>query len=238
MRIRPRILRRLVLVSVLLISFNAVIMLYGLRYVGVGLAAVINSGTTPIGMLGFAVLMGQERFRLRQVAAFGVGIAGVLLLFGPKALAGRLDLSELLGAIAIIVGNMIYCYGSVLALPLMRVVSPVLLTATTNLCGGAILLFFSLVFEPGVGQALTGDWGAAAWAGWLFMVFAGSLGATIVYFFLVRAWGASRTSTYAFVSPVVAILAGMLVLGERLGATEVAGMVLMLAGAAIALRRA
>jgi drug/metabolite transporter (DMT)-like permease len=238
MRVLPRIARRLVLVSVLLISFNAVIMLYGLRYVGTGLAAVISSGTTPIAMLGFAVILGQERFSLRQVGAFVLGIAGILLLFGPKALAGRLDTGELLGAIGITVGNLLYCYGSVLARPLMRVISPVLLTAATNFIGGGILLVFSLAFEPGVGHALTGHWGLAAWAGWLFMVMAGSLGATVIYLFLVRDWGASRTGTYAFISPVIAILAGMVVLGERLDAVEVVGMALMLGGAAIALRRA
>jgi drug/metabolite transporter (DMT)-like permease len=237
-RMRPRILRRVAVLSVLLISVNAVITLYGLRYVGSGLAAVINSGTTPIAMLGFAVVLGQERFSLRQVGAFALGVAGLLLLFGPKAAAGRLDTSELLGACGITVGCLLYCYGSVLARPLMRVISPVLLTAMTNFIGGGTLLVFSLAFEPGVGQALTGNWGLAAWAGWLFMVMAGSLGATVIYFFLVRDWGAIRTGTNAFISPVIAVLAGMLVLGERLDGAEAAGMVLMLAGAAIALRRA
>lgn len=237
-RIRRRVVWRLVLVSLMLISFNAVIMLYGLRYVPVGLAAVINAGLTPVAMLGFGVAFGIERFRRRQLAAFALGIGGILVLFGPKAIEGRLNYPELLGALAIIVGNLFYCYGSVASLPLMRVVSPVLLTATTNFTGGFILLILSLLFEPGVGQAMTFHWGAAAWAGWLFMVIAGSLGATIIYFFLVRDWGPGRTGTYAFVSPVIAIMLGMVVYGERLDAIEVAGMVLMLAGAAIALRRA
>ncbi len=237
-RIRRRVLWRLVFVSVMLISINAVIMLYGLRYVPVGLAAVINAGLTPVAMLGFGVAFGLERFRPRQLVAFALGIGGILVLFGPKAIEGRLDYPELLGALAIIAGNLFYCYGSVASLPLMRVVSPVLLTATTNFTGGLILLVMSLLFEPGVGQAMTFHWGAAAWAGWLFMVIAGSLGATIIYFFLVRDWGPGRTGSYAFVSPVIAILLGMLIYGERLDAIEVAGMVLMLAGAGVALRRA
>ena len=238
LRIRRRVVRRLVFVSVMLISFNAVIMLYGLRYVPVGLAAVINAGLTPVAMLGFGVGFGLERFRLRQLGAFALGIGGILLLFGPRAIEGRLDYPELLGALAIIAGNLFYCYGSVASRPLMRVISPVLLTATTNFIGGFILLVLSLIFEPGVGQAMTFHWGAAAWAGWLFMVMAGSLGATIIYFFLVRDWGPSRTGTYAFVSPVIAILLGMAVYGERLDAIEAGGMALMLAGAAVALRRA
>ena len=238
MRIPPRVVRRLVFVSMLLISLNAVIMLYGLRYVPVGLAAVINAGLTPVSMLGFGVAFGLERFRLRQLAAFALGIAGIFLLFGPKAIHGRLDYVELLGVAGIIIGNLFYSYGSVASQPLMRVVSPVLLTAVTNFTGGFILLVLSLLFEPGVGQAISFQWGAAAWAGWLFMVMAGSLGATIIYFFLVRDWGPGRTGMYAFVSPVIAILLGMAVYGERLDVAEAGGMVLMLLGAAVALRRA
>jgi len=238
MRIPPRVARRLIFVSMLLISLNAVIMLYGLRYVPVGLAAVINAGLTPVSMLGFGVAFGLERFRLRQFAAFALGIGGILLLFGPKAIEGRLDYLELLGVAGIIIGNLFYSYGSVASQPLMRVVSPVLLTAVTNFTGGFILLVMSLIFEPGVGEAMTFHWGAAAWAGWLFMVMAGSLGATIIYFFLVRDWGPGRTGMYAFVSPVIAILLGMAVYGEQLDASEAGGMVLMLLGAAVALRRA
>jgi len=237
-RLPVRMLLRLVWVSVLLISFNAVIMLYGLRYVPVGLAAVVNAGLTPVAMLGFGILAGLERFRWRQLGAFALGISGILLLFGPKAAEGTLDLPVLLGTLAIIVGNLCYSYGSVAAQPLMRSISPVLLTATTNFLGGSILLVCSLLFEPGVGQAMTFHWGAAAWAGWLFMVLAGSLGATIFYFFLVRDWGPSRTGTYAFVSPVIAILLGMAVYGETLDVLEIGGMALMLGGAAVALRRA
>jgi drug/metabolite transporter (DMT)-like permease len=238
MRIPPRVVRRLVFVSILLISLNAVVMLYGLRYVSVGLAAVINAGLTPISMLGFGAAFGLERFRLRQLGAFALGIGGIFLLFGPKAIQGRLDYLELLGAAGIIIGNLFYSYGSVASQPLMRVVSPVLLTAVTNFTGGFILLVLSLIFEPGVGEAMKFHWGAAAWAGWLFMVMAGSLGATIIYFFLVRDWGPGRTGMYAFVSPVIAILLGMAFYGERLDAVEGAGMVLMLLGAAVALRRA
>ena len=84
LRLPPRVLRRLIWVSVLLISLNAVVMLYGLRYVPVGLAAVINAGLTPVSMLGFGVAFGLERFRMRQLAAFALGIGGILLLFGPQ----------------------------------------------------------------------------------------------------------------------------------------------------------
>jgi drug/metabolite transporter (DMT)-like permease len=72
---------------------------------------------------------------------------------------------------------------------------------------------------------------------WLYLLLPGSLLSTVIYFLLVRDWGASRTGTYAFVSPVVAVVIGTTLFGEKLDVGDVVGMVLMLGAAAIVLRR-
>lgn len=236
-RVPRHLLPRLIWLSLLMITFNAFIMLYGLRHVSSGLASVLSSAVTPIALLGFAVMFGQERFNARQVVAIGVGIAGLLLLFGPKAASGRLDWMELLGAAGILIGNLSYCLGSVLCKPLMGTIPPALLVAVTNLFGGIALLVLSIAFEPGVDAVLTGNWGLNAWIAWMVMVFAGSLGATIIYFFLVRDWGASRAGTYAFISPIIGVFAGIVMLGEQVAPLDAAGMTLMLLAAALVLRR-
>ncbi|MBU6498127.1 MAG: EamA family transporter, partial [Rhodospirillales bacterium] len=165
-----------------------------------------------------------------------LGVIGILFLFGRKALAGQLQASELLGAGGVVVGCLCYSFGSVLARPLMRSLSPADVAGATNLIGGLVLLVLSLAFEPGARTALAGQWGFAAWSAWLFLLLPGSLGATIIYFFLMRDWGASRTGSYAFVSPIISVLLGMVVLGEQVGPFEVFGMLLMLAAAGIVLR--
>ena len=236
--IRRTLMPRVVVLAIILIPINTFIMLYGLRYVSSGLASVLSSGLTPLGLLWFSVMMGQEKFDRRQAYAIALGLGGMLLLYGPKLAQGRLGLPEMLGSLGIIIGNLAYCFGSVLSRPLMRMLSPALIAAQTNLIGGAVLLTLSLAFEPGVGPFVTGNWGLAAWLSWLFQVVAGSLGATVIYFFLVRDWGASRTGTYAFISPVIAVAAGMLVLGETVDLVEAEGMLLMLGAAAVVLRRA
>ncbi|MBV8399693.1 MAG: EamA family transporter [Acetobacteraceae bacterium] len=234
-RLRPHLMRTLVLVALTMIALNQALMMYAMRYVGSGLAAVINSALTPIALLGFAIALGQERFSLRQALGIALGIAGLLLLFGPAALSGDLDLWELLGAVGVAAGCVSYCAGSVLARPLMHRVSPIEVAATTNVIGGAILLIGSLAFEPGSARALTGGWGTAALTAWIYLLLMGSLGATIIYLQLVRDWGASRTGTYAFISPVIAVVLGLVVYSERLRATDAAGMALMLAAAGVLL---
>ena len=237
LQIPMRLTGRLLVVAVLMVSMNQVIQLYGLRFITAGLAAVLSSALTPIALLGFAVAFRQERSSWRQLAAIAVGVVGILVLFGPSAFAGTLDGRELAGASGVIVGTLFYSAGSVMARPLMNSLAPAQMAAMTNLIGGAILLAASIAFEPGAASALIQPWDWRATVAWLYLLLPGSILSTVIYFLLVRDWGASRTGTYAFVSPVIAVVIGTTLFGEKLDVGDVVGMVLMLAAAAIVLRR-
>ncbi len=236
-RFPPRLAGRLVLLSVLMISANAVIMLYGLRHVGTGLAAVINSGLTPLALLGFGAAMGQERLSLRHLVALAIGLVGIGLLYGPKALAGRLDTMEVLGAAGVAIGNLSYCLGSVMARPIMRTMDPALMAGVTNFTGGMILLVFAAAFEPGAGEALRLAWPVEAWWMFIYLTTVASLAATTCYFVLVRDWGPGRTGTWAFVSPPIAVLMGVFLNHEQVGLFDGLGMAMMLLAAGVVLRR-
>jgi drug/metabolite transporter (DMT)-like permease len=233
----PRLVPRLTFVSVLLITLNQVIQLYGLKYITAGLAAVISSALTPIALLGFAVAFGQERFTQRQIGALALGVIGVCTLFGPSALAGTLHLSQVGGALGVTIGCLCYTSGSVMTLPLMRNLGAVQLAGLTDLIGGVILLLASLAVEPGAWVAMSFHWGWAAFLAWLYLLIPGSLISTTMYFLLVRDWGASRPGLYAFISPVIAVVAGASLFGEHLDWGDAVGMSLMLAAAGLALRR-
>jgi len=235
-RATPRITGRLLLVAVLMVTLNQVIQLYGLKYITAGLAAVISSALTPIALLGFSVAMGQEGFRPRQLGAMALGVVGILVLFGPAAIAGTLDFWAVLGASGVIIGCLCYSAGSVMARPLMRSLAPTQMAAMTNLIGGLILLSMSIAVEPGAAAALRWHWGWPAFLAWLYLLLPGSVLATTIYFQLVRDWGASRTGTYAFISPVIAVVLGMTLFGEHADWSDLVGMALMLAAAGLALR--
>jgi drug/metabolite transporter (DMT)-like permease len=232
-----RLVPRLLFVSVLLITLNQVIQLYGLKYVTAGLAAVISSALTPIALLGFAVAFGQERFTMRQIGALALGVAGVVTLFGPSALAGTLRFSEVGGALGISIGCLCYTAGSVMTQPMMRHFGAVQLAGLTDLTGGIILLLASLLVEPGAWASMSFHWGWASFFAWLYLLIPGSLISTTMYFFLVRDWGASKPGLYAFISPVIAVVVGASLFGEELNWGDAVGMALMLAAAGLALRR-
>ena len=232
----PRLLPRLVFVSVILITLNQVIQLYGLKTITAGLAAVISSALTPIALLIFSVASGQERFSPRQLGAIVVGIGGVLMLFGPAALSGTLDIWEIGGAALVTVGVLCYTAGSVMTRPMMRTLEPVQLAGLTDLIGGLVLLVSSLAVEPGAWQSMRFHWGWPAFLAWLYLLIPGALLSTTMYFLLVRDWGASRPGTYAFISPVITVVLGCSFFGEKLDWGDATGMTLMLGAAGLALR--
>jgi drug/metabolite transporter (DMT)-like permease len=238
-RVRPRLrlVPRLVFVSVLLITLNQVIQLYGLKFITAGLAAVISSALTPIALLGFAVAFGQERFTKRQISALALGVVGVCTLFGPSAFAGTLRGSQVGGALGVTIGCLCYTSGSVMTQPMMRHFGAVQLAGLTDLIGGVILLLASLLVEPGAWAAMSFHWGWPSLLAWLYLLVPGALISTTMYFLLVRDWGASKPGLYAFISPVIAVAAGAWLFDEHVDWGDAVGMALMLAAAGLALQR-
>jgi drug/metabolite transporter (DMT)-like permease len=58
-----------------------------------------------------------------------------------------------------------------------------------------------------------------------------------LYFYLVTRIGASRATVFTYVNPAIATLLGVLVLGEPLGVSLIAGLALILLGSWMAARR-
>jgi drug/metabolite transporter (DMT)-like permease len=243
LRLVPADAPRLVLVALLMITATYALLFWGAQFVNSGLAAILDLAFMPVALLAIGAALGEDRLTLVRALGVAIGVVGLIVLFGPKALAlhraaGPSGSRELLGGGAIVASALVYSLGSVLSRPLLRAYSPLFVSAATTLAGGAVLLAGSLAFEPGAAGALAGHWGPAAWAAWLFLVFGGSLVAYTIYLRLIGEWGASRAGSYAFVSPIIAVLLGMLVFGETVTASAVVGMVAMLGGAWLTLRPA
>ena len=103
--------------------------------------------------------------------------------------------------------------------------------------GGLALTGLSLALERPDAATFAAFLEPRVAAAWLFQIVGGSLVAYTLNFVLLREWGPVRSGLYSFVSPIVASLAGALVLGERFGPVEIAGMAAMLASTLLALWR-
>ncbi|MFT4130826.1 DMT family transporter [Labrys sp. (in: a-proteobacteria)] len=236
-----RDLPRLAATSLLMITLCYAALFWGVAHVDSGTAAVLEMSLTPIALMAFALWLREESFDRRRFGALLLGMAGLAILFGPTAVrnwsaaADESAALRLAGAAAVSWAAVAYGWGSVVARPLLRLYSSTFVAGTTTLFGGLLLLALSLAGEPGAIPALAGQWGSAAWAGWLFLVLFGSLIGYTIYMTLLREIGATRAGTYAFVSPIIAVLLGMICFGEQVRLLDLLGMAVMLAGAGLAM---
>ncbi len=232
---------RISAVSIFMITLCYGPLFWGMQYIDSGTAALLEMSLTPIALMCFAVLLCEETFNLRTVLAIILGVAGLFILFWPTVPAGFVSMEEsfpgarLWGALAVASAAFTYGYGSVLARPLLRTYPAPVVAGVTTLIGGIALLTIALLTEPGAQEGLSGNWGTTAWAGWVFLVIFGSLIGYTTYMRLLRDIGASRAGSYAFVSPVIAVLLGALIFSETVTVLDVVGIVVLLSGAYLAM---
>ena len=231
---RPE-LGRLMLVQLLMVVLTYAPLFWGILHVPSGLTAVLDLTLMPVSLLGFGIALGEERWSVARGCALGFGFAGLAVLFGPRAMMPT-DPFGLLGAAAIVFSAVVYSLGSVIARPLSQTTNATFLSGLTMLPGGLILTTGAWAFEPGARAAAWFDWSAPAWGGWLFLVLFGSLVAFTSYLRLIAAWGPARAGSYAYVSPVIAVLIGVVLLHEDLGWHDGVGMMLLLVAAFWSLR--
>ncbi|MFJ6322191.1 MULTISPECIES: DMT family transporter [unclassified Rhizobium] len=226
--------------SIMMITLCYGPLFWGMQYIDSGTAAVLEMSLTPIALLVFALLLKEETLNGRLIAAIALGVTGLIVLFWPTATPAPSgpDIfpgASLWGGLAVASAAFTYGYGSVLSRPLLRAYPASFVAGFTTLVGGAVLLLAALAVEPGAVSALSRKWGAAAWLGWSFLVIFGSLIGYTTFMRLLRDIGASRAGSYAFVSPVIAVVFGAVFFAEEVTMMDVIGIVIMLSGAYLAM---
>lgn len=137
-----------------------------------------------------------------------IGLAGIILLNSGGNLSGNPW-----GAILILIGSMSWAFGSVYG---SRIALPVGMMAGAMKCGGGRGIACAAFFRR-----------KARHAAWLIGVMAvgylalfGSIIAINAYMYLIRNVSPALATSYAYVNPVVAVLLGTGLGGERLSPVE------------------
>jgi drug/metabolite transporter (DMT)-like permease len=223
---------RLFPASLLMVTLTYGPLFWGMRYVSSGTAGVLEMSLTPLALLGFGIVLGQERWNWVNAIAMALGIAGLCILFAPSIRADEgSSVWSIFGFVAIAWAAISYAWGSVLARPLIERYGSGMLSGATMLIGGTALLLGSLGWEPNSTQYLAAFWGWPATFGWLFLLLFGSLVGYSLYMQLLRDLGPAKAGSFAFVSPIIAVLVGVISAGEYVSALSVAGMAVMLVAA-------
>ena len=224
---RGAALRAAVVYGALEFGANLGLLYWAERVVPSGLAAIFYATSPLVGAIA-AHLSGQERLHTGRVLGTLVAFTGVVIAFASE-LTARADPIALLAVLAAAV------VAGLAGIALRRVPSmPVVPTNAVGCAvGGAMLVPISLLAREPI--TIPSTWNA--WGPVLYLTAAGSLGAFVLYTFLVNRWGVARATLLGVTVPIVALIVGAIVGGERLAASTLAGGALVLVGVAIALRR-
>jgi drug/metabolite transporter (DMT)-like permease len=200
----------------------------GLRYTSVSHAAVIV-GMAPIYTLVLAVLLRLERATWHKVVGMGIAFAGVAVLASENGISPRSP--SLLGDAITLTGSIGFAMYAVLGKRVAGRYDALTMAAFNHFAGAIIVLPVVLLQARALG-ALS-RWRAIPWQGWtalLYMGLCSSALAYIFYFWLLRYLEASQLSAFTYLLPVLAVILGIVWLGERGSAMQIAGGLLALGG--------
>jgi len=175
-----------------------------------GLASILI-GATPLVTMVFAHFATQdERLTTNRILGFCLGFAGLVALIGPEVLAGIGD--DLIAQSLLLLACVSFAANALVARRMPPVPVPV-----SGFCmcliGTAIMFPFAIASEP----VFSVQPGWAAIAGLVGLGVVSTAAATLLFFTLVREVGATFVVSANYLTPLVALTAGMALLGERPG---------------------
>ncbi len=188
------------------------------------LAAILQAAA-PIFTVLIAVRFTHERVSGIRWAGILAGFAGVALLVGSPGKGGTL------ASLAVVLAALCYAVGSTISSRVLTGTEPLVIAAGSSVVAAIIVTPFGVTHLP----AAVPGWKESASVVTLGVVGTGL--AYIIMFALLRSAGPSRTILVTYLIPGVALLYGVLLLGEPLEAVYVAGLGLILVGVMLAGRR-
>jgi drug/metabolite transporter (DMT)-like permease len=210
--------RNAALTGILLLGFGNGLVCYAEQTVSSGISAVAVASMP----LFAAVFMGMYREwpTRRETIGLLIGFVGVVVLnLGSGLSASRI------GAAALIIAAMAWAFGSVWSKHQDMPAGP-MNTSAQMLCGSIALLMVGFLSGEKFPHHPTLHATMAA----VYLIVFGSLIAFSAYLYVLKHARPALATSYAYVNPPVAVLFGVLLLGEKVGPFDMVGMTIILAG--------
>jgi drug/metabolite transporter (DMT)-like permease len=219
-------LRGALLFGVLNMGVNFSLLYWGERVVPSGIAAVLYA-TVPLSTALLAAVMGVERLAARKIVAAAVAIVGVAIIFAGEI---RLDVPPV-GLVAVFLAATAAALSSVI-LKQTPQPSAIAVNAVGALAGAVVCGVVSVAIgeDHSLPRSVAGWWPIA------YLVLAGSLGAYVLYAWLVEHWPVTSASMIGVVVPVIAVILGAVAKAEQRSPESYLGAVVVLIAVLIALR--
>jgi drug/metabolite transporter (DMT)-like permease len=143
-----------------------------------------------------------------------LGFIGIIVLVGPGNIGGHGDISPI-GALVLIVGSLSWAIGSFWSRD-AELPESGLMTTGMEMLGGGVLLLIVGALSGELSDLHINQVSKASAIGLIYLITFGSLIGFTSYIWLLDKVSPARLGTYAYVNPVVAVLLGWAIAGEKL----------------------
>ena len=192
------------------------------RGLGSGMGSIVAS-TNPLILALVAPRLLGEPLTWRKALGLALGFGGVLAVMLSRAGADTARPTEVGLAFLGVTSNV----ASTILFKRARGATDLLAVNTVQLlAAGLALVPVALVLEPGPHVS----WSAALLAAFVYLVGVLSVGASLLWFWLLSRGAASRVSAYYFLTPIFGLAFGALLLGEQVGLGDAVGLVAVALG--------
>jgi drug/metabolite transporter (DMT)-like permease len=204
--------------------FNLCFM-YGLARVPASRASLIMALNPAVTLLGAALFL-DERLTRNKVLGIACALAGVAVVLGHgnplHLLRGGIGVGEL-----VLFGCPVaWAANTLIARRMLAEMSPIASTTWSAITGTAMLAVAALFVGPLVPAGVSWQ----AWAALAFVAVFGTAIGLVLFYDGVRRIGPARTSVFINLVPVFAVALGVLLLGEALELSMLAGGALVIGG--------
>jgi len=217
--------RRIIWLGLLANTLYPSLFVLGLDRTKAGNAALLMA-LTPVFAFLIGVAMRREHFSAGILLGIVLSFTGAatIVLFGSTEISFHDSWS---GDLIMIAAAVCWAWQSVESTRLLPKYGPIRLTVFSMVAGTAMLLPLSLPW------LLKQDWRAVPAIAWLGLAYSALLSITYSYFiwaYAINAIGVAHTSVFNNVTPIVAMFAGWLLLGEPASWAQLTGVFLVLVG--------
>lgn len=203
--------RIIALTGILQFSVNYSMVFWAEQYITSGLAAVLQAMITVFGLVLAWIFLPNERITKLKIIAVAIGIVGVGVIFYDQLKVQ--SLMAFLGCLGVVIGSYAAAQASILVKSKGGAFHPAALLFCQMLCGLPAIIVYSLIAE---GNPLNFNWTWRAAACVLYLTVLGTIAAFWLYYWLLSKIESTKAMMISLVTPLLAVVIGWIVLGEKL----------------------
>jgi drug/metabolite transporter (DMT)-like permease len=215
--------RVMIFLSLTQIAMPYALAFWGEQYMTAGLTSLLFA-TLPFFVAVFAHFMiPDERLSGRKVLALVLCFAGVTVIFSRELM---FTVNSLWGGIAVIVSAGLAGCANVVGKKYSQSINSTVNVVVQMTVGAILLTTTGLILERGAPL----NFGRESVFAILYLAVVGSAFGFVALYWLFTRMEVTRISLFTFITPIVAVLLGWLILGERIDLNVAAGGSLILVG--------